>query len=90
MMKTAFSEKYYKNDAVRERIKRNKRAMNLEDNLKHEMSIFENIGIDNDGIEKLTKFYALQIYNKARKELVESKQLYLKVRSDSNCLGIYK
>lgn len=87
MMKTAFSEQHYKNDAVRERIKRNKRAMNLEDNLKHEMSIFENIGIDNDGIEKLTKFYALQIYNKARKELVESKQLYLKVRRDSNCLG---
>lgn len=51
MMKTAFSEQYYKNDAVRERIKRNKRAMNLEDNLKHEMSIFENIGIDNDGLK---------------------------------------
>ena len=34
MMKTAFSEQHYKNDAVRERIKRNKRAMNLEDNLK--------------------------------------------------------
>ena len=87
MMKTAFTEQYYKNDAVRERIKRNKRVMNLEDNLKHEMSIFENIGIDNEGIEKLTKIYALQIYNKARKELVESKQLYLKVRSDGNCLG---
>lgn len=87
MMKTAYTEQYYKNDAVRERIKRNKRVMNLEDNLKHEMSIFENIGIDNEGIEKLIKIYALQIYNKARKELVESKQLYLKVRSDGNCLG---
>lgn len=87
MMKTAYSEQYYKNDEVRERIKRNKRAMNLEDNLKHEMSIFENVGIDNEGIEKLTKIYALQIYNKARKELLESKKLYLKVRTDSSCLG---
>ena len=65
MMKTAYSEQYYKNEAVRERIKINKRAMNLEEDLKHEMSIFENIGIDNEGIEKLTKLYALQIYNKA-------------------------
>lgn len=51
------------------------------------MSIFENIGIDNDGIQKLTKIYALRIYNKARNELVEGKQLYLKVRSNSSCLG---
>ena len=87
MMKTVFSEQYYKDDAVRERIKRNKRAMNLEDDLKHEISIFENIGIDNDYIENITKIYALQIYNKAIKELLESKKLYLKVRTDSNCLG---
>lgn len=89
-MKTAYSEEYYKKEAVRNRIKTNRKAIDLEQKLQSKMSIFNNVnfGFGKDQIEVLTKCYAKQIYDKARKELIESKQLYIKVRNEGgNCLG---
>lgn len=88
MMKTAYSEEYYKNEAVRSRIRSNRRAIDLEQKLESEMSIFNNVDFGKDQIEILTKFCAKRIYDKAKRELVENKQLYVKVRKDGgNCLG---
>lgn len=88
MMKTAYSEEYYKKEEVRNHIKTNREAIDLEQKLQSKMSIFNNVNFGKGQIEVLTKSYAKQIYDKARKELIESKQLYIKVRNEGgNCLG---
>lgn len=88
IMKTAYSEEYYKKELVRSRIKANRRAIDLEQKLESAMSIFSNVDFGKDQIEILVKFYAKQIYDEARKQLIENKRLYVKVRKDGgNCLG---
>ena len=90
-MKTAYSKEYYKNESVRSRIKASRRAIDLEQKLESAMLIFSNVDFGKDQNEILTKFYAKQIYDEARKELVEDKQLYVKVRKEGgNCLGYTK
>ena len=91
MMKTHYTEKYYRNEMVQDKIKKSRRAMNLEKELERELSFIDFEEFKEEEREKvkeaLTKFYAKKVYDRAKEKLLEDKKLYLSVIKDSNCLG---
>ena len=88
MLQTLYSEEYYKVDFIKERIKKNKGAIDLEKKLESEMSVVKDVGIGVEQINILTKVYAQRVYESAKRKLIEDKKLYIKVRNDGvSCLG---
>lgn len=84
-MKTMYSEEYYSNNAIIFEGKRG--VITPEEDLAYKMSAFDKNCFSDEDWENILRVVASKIVESLSKELLEKKQLYIRVRKGSSCLG---